>query len=55
MFAKKHKKDKVITLLYAGKDEAHMHVLMLQEYLEQAFTCINMIFDYEIFILYFDA
>jgi len=40
LFVKKHKNDKVITLLYAGKDEEHTHVLMLQEYLEQAFTRI---------------
>jgi uncharacterized protein YeaO (DUF488 family) len=42
LFVKKHKNDKVITLLYAGKDEGHTHVLMLREYLEQAFTGTGM-------------
>jgi uncharacterized protein YeaO (DUF488 family) len=37
MFVKKHKNYKIITLLYAGKDESHSHVLLLQKYLEDLF------------------
>jgi uncharacterized protein YeaO (DUF488 family) len=36
-FVKKHKNYKIITLLYAGKDESHSHVLLLQKYLEDLF------------------
>lgn len=34
-FAKTHRDKKVITLLYAGKDEAHTHVIVLQQYLNE--------------------
>ena len=36
-FVEAHKKDKLLTLLYAGKDEAHTHALLLQQFLQQLF------------------
>jgi uncharacterized protein YeaO (DUF488 family) len=36
-FIKKHKNSKIITLLYASKDEEHSHVSVLREYLLRLF------------------
>jgi uncharacterized protein YeaO (DUF488 family) len=36
-FLEKYKPYKRLTLLYAGKDEAHSHVLMLQAFLEDKY------------------
>ena len=36
-FVTAHKKDKIITLLYAGKDEKHTHALVLKEFLNRLF------------------
>jgi len=37
-FIENHKKDKLLTLLYAGKDEEHTHALILQEFLERLYN-----------------
>ncbi len=37
-FLTAHKKDKTLTLVYAAKDEAHTHALVLQEYLAHLFN-----------------
>jgi len=36
-FIKKHKNSKIITLLYASKDEEHSHVAVLRDYLLHMF------------------
>ncbi|KAA2242590.1 DUF488 family protein [Chitinophaga agrisoli] len=36
-FVDAHKKDKILTLVYAAKDEAHTHALVLQQYLAYLF------------------
>ncbi|HEY4150914.1 MAG TPA: DUF488 family protein [Chitinophagaceae bacterium] len=37
-FVKKHKTSKLLTLLYAGKDEDHTHAVLLKKHLEHLFT-----------------
>ena len=36
-FIETHKKDNLLTLLYAGKDEEHTHALVLQEFLKKLY------------------
>ena len=33
-FVKTYRKEKILTLLYAGKDEEHTHASVLQEFLQ---------------------
>jgi len=36
-FITRHEKQKLITLVYAAKDEAHTHAIVLQQYLQKRF------------------
>jgi uncharacterized protein YeaO (DUF488 family) len=38
VFVASHKDKNVITLVYAGKDEEHTHALVIQQFLEQAYS-----------------
>jgi uncharacterized protein YeaO (DUF488 family) len=37
-FIEEHQQTKVLTLIYAAKDEAHTHAIVLQHYLEHLFV-----------------
>ena len=37
-FIEKYQQEKLLTLVYAGKDEEHTHALVLKEYLDHEFT-----------------